>query len=123
MSILAEAKEKTGTGLKKETSAALSYVLGFITGIIFLIIEKDPFVRFHAMQSIVVSLAFFVLSWILGIISVLLGLTVFLAWVGPLLSGVLMIGGFVLWLLLIYKAYQGEKWQVPYIGKFVERMV
>lgn len=123
MSILAEAKEKTGTGLKKETSAALSYVLGFITGIIFLIIEKDPFVRFHAMQSIVVSLAFFVFSWILGIISVLLGLTVFLAWVGPLLSGVLMIGGFVLWLLLIYKAYQGEKWQVPYIGKFVERMV
>lgn len=123
MSILAEAKEKTGTGLKKETSAALSYVLGFITGIIFLIIEKDPFVRFHAMQSIAVSLAFFVLSWILGIISVLLGLTVFLAWVGPLLSGVLMIGGFVLWLLLIYKAYQGEKWQVPYIGKFVERMV
>jgi uncharacterized membrane protein len=123
VSILAEAKEKTGTGLKKETSAALSYVLGFITGIIFLIIEKDPFVRFHAMQSIAVSLAFFVLSWILGIISVLLGLTVFLAWVGPLLSGVLMIGGFVLWLLLIYKAYQGEKWQVPYIGKFVERMV
>ena len=123
MSILAEAKEKTGTGLKKETSAALSYVLGFVTGIIFLIIEKDPFVRFHAMQSIVVSLAFFVLSWILGIISVFLGLTVFLAWVGPLLSGILMIGGFVLWLMLIYKAYQGEKWQVPYIGKFVERMV
>ena len=123
MSILAEAKEKTGTGLKKETSAALSYVLGFVTGIIFLIIEKDPFVRFHAMQSIAVSLAFFVLSWILGIISVFLGLTVFLAWVGPLLSGILMIGGFVLWLMLIYKAYQGEKWQVPYIGKFVERMV
>jgi len=123
VSILAEAKEKTGTGLKKETSAALSYVLGFVTGIIFLIIEKDPFVRFHAMQSIVVSLAFFVLSWILGIISVFLGLTVFLAWVGPLLSGILMIGGFVLWLMLIYKAYQGEKWQVPYIGKFVERMV
>jgi len=123
VSILAEAKEKTGTGLKKETSAALSYVLGFVTGIIFLIIEKDPFVRFHAMQSIAVSLAFFVLSWILGIISVFLGLTVFLAWVGPLLSGILMIGGFVLWLMLIYKAYQGEKWQVPYIGKFVERMV
>jgi len=123
VSILAEAKEKTGTGLKKETSAALSYVLGFVTGIIFLIIEKDPFVRFHAMQSIAVSLAFFVLSWILGVISVFLGLTVFLAWVGPLLSGVLMIGGFVLWLMLIYKAYQGEKWQVPYIGKFVERMV
>jgi uncharacterized membrane protein len=123
VSILAEAKEKTGTGLKKETSAALSYVLGFITGIIFLIIEKDPFVRFHAMQSIAVSLAFFVLSFILGIISVILGLTVFLAWVGPLLSGVLMIVSFVLWLMLIYKAYQGERWQVPYIGKFVERMV
>lgn len=120
---MAEAKEKTGTGLKREVAAALSYVLGFITGIIFLILEKDPFVRFHAMQSIAVSLVFFVLSWVLGIVSVVLGLTVFLAWVGPLLSGLLMIGGFVLWLMLIYKAYQGEKWLVPYIGKFVEKMV
>lgn len=117
------AEGKNGTGLKKETSAALSYVLVFITGIIFLIIEKDPFVRFHAMQSIAVSLAFFVASWVLGIISVLLGLTVFLAWLGPLLSRILIIGGFVLWLMLIYKAYQGEKWELPYIGKFVAKMV
>lgn len=120
---MAEASLKEGTGLKKETSAALSYVLGFITGIIFLIIEKDPFVRFHAMQSIAVSLVFFALSWVLGILSVILGLTVFLAWVGPLLSGLVMIAGFVLWLFLIYKAYQGEKWQVPYIGKIVAKMV
>lgn len=120
---LAEANLKEGTGLKKETAAALSYVLGFITGIIFLIIEKDPFVRFHAMQSIAVSLVFFALSWVLGILSVILGLTVFLAWVGPLLSGLVMIAGFVLWLFLIYKAYQGERWQVPYIGKIVAKMV
>ena len=125
MSILAEAKEKeeAGTGLKKEVAAALSYVFLFVGGLIFLILEKDPFVRFHAMQSIVASLAFLVLYWILGIISVLLGMTVLLAWVGPFLKGVLIIGGFVLWLILIYKAYQGEKWQVPYIGKFVEKMV
>ena len=54
-----------GTGLKKETAAALSYVLGPVTGVIFLVLEKDPFVRFHAMQSIVVIVVLFGLQWVL----------------------------------------------------------
>jgi uncharacterized membrane protein len=123
VSILAEVREKQGTGLKKEVAAALSYVLGAITGIVFLILEKDAFVRFHAMQSIAVTLVFFVASWLLGILGIVLGLTVVLAWIPALLGGLLWIGGFVLWLMLIYKAYQGEKWELPYIGKFVAKMV
>ena len=59
------------TGLKKTTSGALAYVLGPVTGIIFLVIEKDPFVRFHAMQSTVVFVALFVLQWIFGITIIL----------------------------------------------------
>lgn len=94
------------TGLKKNTSAALAYVLGPITGVIFLILEKDKFVRFHAMQSIVVSVTMFVLQWVLGLTIVLLILV-------PLVG----IVGFILWLVLIYKAWQGEEWEVPVLGK------
>ena len=81
------------TGLKKTTSGALAYVLGPVTGIIFLIIEKDPFVRFHAMQSTVVFVVLFVLQWILGITIILFPL-----------SALIGIISFVLWLILIYKA-------------------
>ena len=104
------AEEKSATGLPKNTAAALSYVLGPITGVVFYLIEKDPFVRFHAMQSTVVFLALFVLQWVFGITIILLPLV-------PLIS----ILGFVLWLLLIYKAWQGEKFEVPVLGKYAKQ--
>lgn len=100
------------TGLGKTTSAALSYVLGPITGVIFLILDKDPFVRFHAMQSIIVFTALFLLQWILGLTVILLPLTPFIS----LLA-------FILWLFLIYKAWQGDEWKVPLIGKFAKKSV
>lgn len=103
---------QSGTGLGKNTAAALSYVLGPITGIIFLILEKDKFVRFHAMQSIVFSVIAFILNMILGF-------TIILALVLPILWVV----EFILWLVLIYKAWQGEQWEVPFIGKFARQMV
>jgi uncharacterized membrane protein len=95
-----------GSGLKKETAGALAYVLGPITGVIFLVISKDPFVKFHAMQSIVVFLGLFILQWVLTF-------TVILVFLAPLVG----IVGFVLWLLLIYKAWQGQEWEVPFFGK------
>jgi len=104
--------EGEGTGLKKETAGALSYILGPVTGVIFLIISKDPFVKFHAMQSIVVFLGLFILQWVLGF-------TVILIFLVPLL-GIL---GFVLWLLLIYKAWQGQEWEVPFLGKLARNFV
>lgn len=100
------------TGLKKETAGALSYVLGPVTGVIFLVLEKDPYVRFHALQSIVFSIAVFVLN-------TLLSLTVVLA---PLVS-LLILVEFALWLILIYKASQGEKWEVPFLTKFVNKFL
>ena len=100
-----------GTGLKKNTAGALAYVLGPITGVIFLILEKDPFVRFHAMQSIVVFVTLFVLQWVLGLTIVLLILV-------PLV-GIL---AFVLWLMCIYKAWMGEEWEVPVLGKFARQL-
>ena len=98
-----------GTGLPKNTAAALSYVLGWLTGIVFLLIEKDPFVRFHAMQSIITF-------GLLTIIS-------FVPIIGWLLSPLAMIVGFVLWLVLIFKAYQGEEFKLPVIGDFAKKQV
>ena len=100
------------TGLKKTTAGALAYVLGPVTGIIFLVIEKDPFVRFHAMQSTVVFVALFVLQWVFGITIVLFPL-----------SALLGIVSFALWLILIYKAWQGEQWEVPVLGKIAKNLL
>ena len=100
------------TGLKKTTSGALAYVLGPVTGIIFLVIEKDPFVRFHAMQSTVVFVALFVLQWIFGITIILFPL-----------SALIGIISFALWLILIYKAWQGEQWEVPILGKVAKDLL
>ena len=99
------------TGLKKETAGALAYVLGPITGVIFLVLEKDPFVRFHAMQSIVVFVGLFVLQWVLGLTLILLPLV-------PLIG----IISFILWLILIYKAWQGQEYEVPFFGKFARNL-
>lgn len=93
-------------GLKKETAGALAYVLGPVTGIFFLIVNKDPFVRFHSMQSTVVFIVTFLLQWVLGITIILFPL-----------SALIGVASFVLWLVLIYKAWQGEEWEVPVLGK------
>lgn len=98
-----------GTGLPKNTAAALSYVLGWLTGIVFLLIEKDPFVRFHAMQSIITFGGLTILS--------------LLPVIGWILSPLVMILGFVLWLLLIYKAYQGEEYKLPWVGEFAKKQM
>ncbi len=103
---------KSGTGLGKNTAGALSYVLLQVTGVIFLVIEKDPYVRFHAAQSIVVFSALMLLQWVFGLTIVLLAFV-------PLIS----ILGFVLYLLLIYKAWQGEEWEVPVLGKYARKLV
>jgi uncharacterized membrane protein len=109
---LAESKT-SGTGLSKNTAAALSYVLGPITGIVFLILEKDPYVRFHSMQSIVVfTLFWFLLPWALG-------LTIILAILVPLIW----IASFILWLVLVYKAWQGQEWEVPVLGKLAKQLL
>lgn len=99
------------TGLKKNTAGALAYLLGPITGVIFLVIEKDPFVRFHAMQSIVVLGGLWLLSWILPFTIVLM-----------ILSPIIAILSFVLWLVCIYKAWQGEEWEVPLLGKIARNL-
>jgi uncharacterized membrane protein len=110
------AKAKTSMNLEENVAGALCYVLGWITGIIFYIMEKDnKFVRFHAMQSIIVFLP---LSIILGIFQGILLFVPFIGWAISALIGLFM---FVLWLVLMLKAYQGEKFKLPVVGDIAEK--
>ncbi len=103
---------KSSLGMDENVAGLLSYVFGFITGIIFFVLEKESrFVKFHAMQSILISAAFFVLSSVLGIIPIL-GWLVLL-----LLSPV----AFILWIVLMYKAYKHEWFKLPVVGDIAEK--
>lgn len=117
--------QSSSTGLAPNVAGALSYVFGIITGVLFLILEKrDSFVRFHAAQSIVVSVAV-IAAWIgLTILSALLGVVPVIGWlVGLVLSlafGLLSLG---LWLYMMFQAFQGNEWEVPYLGEQARRHI
>ncbi|MCC3144842.1 DUF4870 domain-containing protein [Halanaerobium sp. Z-7514] len=105
------AEKNTVLGIDENLEALLTYVLGWITGIVFLFLEKEnEYVRFHAMQSLVTFLALFVITIVIGWIPIL----------GWLISFLLSILGIVLWLILMVKAYQGELYKLPIAGDFAE---
>ena len=105
-------KSTTSLGLPKNTASALSYGLGWITGLIFLLFEKDKQVRFHALQSIAVFGS-------LNVLQIVLRNTYVFDKLGSLVG----VGAFILWLALIFKTYTGEKWVLPYAGKWAENQV
>jgi len=100
------------TGLDVNTASALSYVLGPLSGVLFLIIEKDETIRFHAMQSTIVT-------GLVLIVPPLVGGLGFLARLASLLT----IVGFAVWLILIYKAWLGDIWEVPVLGGYARRIL
>ena len=104
---------KTSTGIQANVAALLSYLGGFVTGIVFLVIEKEnKFVRFHAMQSTIVSGSLFVLQIVLSFIP-------FLVMLSPLVG----LAGLALWIILMIKAYQGEMFKLPVIGDIAEKKI
>jgi len=114
----------SSSGMEDNIAGLLCYILGFITGIIFLILEpynKRPFVRFHAFQSIFLSVACTVLSIALSIIS---GVFYFISWTlgmaFSLIWGLVGLGIFILWIFLMFKAYSKEKFKLPIIGQLAE---
>ena len=113
-----------GTGLEPNVAGALSYILGALTGILFLVIDgKRPFVRFHAMQSIVLTVAMVVLWIVLGVLGMVLGVVPIIGWlIGILLSLGLSLGGLILWLYLMYRAWSGDEWEVPLVGKWARQV-
>ena len=115
----------TSIGIPANVAGALAYVLGPITGVIFYVLERENrFVRFHAAQSIAVSCAMFVLGIALAIVGSILGFVPVLGWIGTMLLSVgVWLVTFVLWLFLMWQAYQGKEWEAPFVGVFARRMV
>ena len=104
---------KTSTGLDENVAGLLCYVLLWVSGIVFLLLEKEnKFVRFHAIQSIIVFAVLNLIGAILKWIPVIGG---FFAWS----IGVL---GFILWVVLMVKAYQGIRYKIPWAGDFAEKL-
>ena len=96
-------------------------MVGWLTGIVFYIVEKDnKFVKFHAMQSILVFLPLMVLAWILGgffgVFGFFTGL--FFLWICSWIIWVIIL---ILWLILMLKAFQGEKFKLPIVGDIAEK--
>ena len=101
--------------------AALTYLLGFVTGVIFLYLEpydKDDFVRFHARQSIVYSIFIFVVNIVLSVfVAVLPGP---LALIIRFIQGLINLGFAVFWVYLMYQAYKGEKYRIPELADWAD---
>ncbi len=119
----------SSTNLDPRVAGLLCYLFGWIGGLIFLLIEKeDHTVRFHALQSIffniAVSIIYIAISITIGIILVVTtaipGVNLFLIFL-PILYTVLFMVFFVVWIMLMVRAYRGEKWKLPIIGDIAEQ--
>lgn len=105
---------KSSLGLNQNITAVLAYVFGWVSGLIILLLEKDnAYVRFHAMQSIVVFGSLSLLSVLI------LAMLLFFAFLIPLLN----LFAIVLWVILMIKAYQGHYFKLPVAGDLAEKWV
>ena len=108
----------TSMGMQPNVEAGLSYVFGWITGLIFFLVEKqNRFVRFHAMQSILFFGGITVIDIILNVIGNFgfLGLFTFLV------SSAVGLIGFVGWIVLLINGFQGKYFKLPIIGDYAEK--
>lgn len=109
-------------GLQENVAAALCYLLGLLTGILFLVIapyNQNRNIRFHAFQSIFlhvgIIIGFIVLEIVLGVLSFVGGFFLLALW--PIIS----LACLALWIMCMYKAYNGQKWVLPVVGPLAEK--
>jgi uncharacterized membrane protein len=112
-------------GMQENVAGLLCYILGFITGIIFLVLapyNQNKFVRFHAFQSIFLSVAWVAVVIVEQILNAIM-LSISLAMFGLVATIWMLIGlaFLVLWVVLMVKAYNGQKWKLPIIGDLAEK--
>ena len=110
----------TQSGLSENVAGLLCYVLGWVTGLIFYFIDKRPFVRFHAAQSIVVFGGLTIIRIVLSMLFVAGGAAGLSVGFG--LLTLVSILGVVLWILLMIKAYQGEKFRIPLAADLADQI-
>ena len=122
---------KSSTGLDENIAALLSYIFGWVSGLIFFLIEKESrLVRFHAMQSILLNAAAIVfgivlwIAWVVialifsqissalaSLVSIIIGLLIFVFWILMLVAVV----------MCLIKAYQKQYFKLPVLGNFAEK--
>ncbi len=106
--------DKTASGFDPNVAAALSYSLGWVTGILFFATEpNNKFVRFHAMQAMLVF----------GPACILFLLCASIPFLGWILTPFVFFGSVIIWLLLMFKAYQGERFKLPIAGDLAEERI
>ncbi len=110
----AQTQRKTSMGMDENIAGLLCYLAGFITGIIFILMEKESrFVRYHAIQSIIVSAALIILNIVLTAIP-------FIGWaIGIILAPICL----VLWIYMMVKAYKGQWLKLPIAGEMAEKQL
>jgi len=124
---IAKPEAESSTGLSANQAGFLCYVLIWITGIVFVVLEKkSTFVKFHAWQSImtfgVLTVAHLILSTILGAIAAAtLPLSAGLAVFAMVIGWIIGILALILWIILMIQAYQGKMWKVPWAGDWAEK--
>jgi uncharacterized membrane protein len=109
--------------IDENVAGLLSYLVGWITGLIFLLIDKRPFVKFHAAQSIAVNICIFPCWIALWIIELVLAHIPIIGFLGLIMFPIFGLVIFAVWIFLMYKAYSHEKFKLPIIGDIVEGMV
>ena len=124
---------KSSTGLDENIAALLAYVFGWVSGLVFFLIEKDSkLVRFHAMQSIMFNVLILVLSVVLWIVTFVLVLAMaalpdvmgsLIGFLTSIIWLVFSVALLIAWILCLVRAYQGQFFKLPVIGNMAEKIV
>ena len=106
-------------------AGALCYLFGFITGILFLVLapyNQDRNIRFHAFQSIFLNIAWVALWIVFGIVTLFFNFIPFIGvFVSLTLRFALGLGGFIVWIYMMFKTYNGERIVLPIVGAMAEK--
>ena len=105
--------KKSSLGMEANIAAGLAYVLGWVTGLIFFLAEKESdFVKFHAAQSLITFGGLFILGFVVGMVPL----------VGWILALFLPLVSFVLWVVCLIQAFQGKWFEIPVVAPYAKKM-
>jgi len=114
---------RTRSGFKPNIAAVLAYALTVVTGTVMFIVEKEnEYVRFHAVQAVLFG-ATWIILWILASIEMTRPIHVIGSIATDVILFVVVLGGFLVWLFLLYKAFRGERFKLPVLGNIAERIM
>jgi uncharacterized membrane protein len=127
--VVAQSAAPSSEGIDENVAGLLCYVFWWVSGLIFLLIDKRPFVKFHAAQDIAFNIAMCIVAfafWMVALFITFITTAIFhfpFGFLMVLLWPVIGITFLGTWIFLMYKAYNHEKFKLPIIGDMVEKMI